>query len=178
MSRHLGNEYDENFLEKFENINIKIELFDRNVDDQDIALRSFGKRVKFCHLDGELIPKTDVEIEDQKELQEDQVVMEELRKVADSVIDMFKTEEDSPGNHHELGYKVPILDLALWVESVKLPAPGMVLVTSACPLVSTYVKWKLNQVIPMGWKRQQIRERSSRYFLSFIPSLQNQRGQS
>ena len=66
MSRHLGNEYDENFLEKFENINIKIELFDRNVDDQDIALGSFGKRVKFCHLDGELVPKTDVEIEDPK----------------------------------------------------------------------------------------------------------------
>ena len=51
--------------------------------------------------------------------------MEELRKVADSVIKMFKTETDSPGDHPELGYKVPILDMAVWVESTSLPAPGM-----------------------------------------------------
>ena len=109
VSRHLGNEYDELFLEICNKINIKIEMYDRYVDDQNTALRSFGRKVKFCPLDGELVPKTDDEIEVQKDLHEDQVVMEELRKVADTVIDMFKTETDSPGNHPELDFKVPIL---------------------------------------------------------------------
>jgi hypothetical protein len=59
-------------------------------------------------------------------MQDDVLVMEELRKVADTVVQMFKTEADSPGKHPELAYKVPILDLAVWVESVQLPAPGMV----------------------------------------------------
>ena len=58
-------------------------------------------------------------------MHDDVLVMEELRKVVDTVVQMFKTEADSPGKHPELAYKVPILDLAVWVESVQLPAPGM-----------------------------------------------------
>ena len=51
--------------------------------------------------------------------------MEELRKIADSMIPMLKTEADSPDRHPELGYKVPILDIAVWVEEERLPAPGL-----------------------------------------------------
>ena len=66
------------------------------------------------------------EVEDEMNMHDDVLVMEELRKVVDTVVQMFKTEADSPGKHPELAYKVPILDLAVWVESVQLPAPGMV----------------------------------------------------
>ena len=52
--------------------------------------------------------------------------MEELKKIADSIIPMLKTEADSPAMHPELDYKVPILDIAVWVEDEQLPAPGMV----------------------------------------------------
>ena len=118
-------EYDEKFLEKCESIDIKIELYDRYADDQDIALRNFGRTVKFCPLDGKMVDKTAAEVEGEVNTHDDVLVMEELRKVADTVVHMFKTEADSPGNHPELAYKVPILDLAVWVESVHLPAPGM-----------------------------------------------------
>ena len=51
--------------------------------------------------------------------------MEELRKIADTILDMLKTQVDCPAMHPELGYKVPILDLAVWVQEVKLPPPRM-----------------------------------------------------
>ena len=38
---------------------------------------------------------------------------------------MFHTEAAAPGNHPELSFKVPILDLAVWMDSQELPAPGM-----------------------------------------------------
>ena len=38
---------------------------------------------------------------------------------------MFHTEAAAPGNHPEIGFKVLILDLAVWIESQELPAPGM-----------------------------------------------------
>ena len=47
--------------------------------------------------------------------------MEDLRKIADTTI-----EADSSARHPELGFKVPILDMAVWVEKLLLPAPGLV----------------------------------------------------
>ena len=38
---------------------------------------------------------------------------------------MFHTEAVAPGNHPELSFKVPIMDLAVWMDSQELPAPGM-----------------------------------------------------
>ena len=101
MSRHLGNEYDEKFADKCESLEIKLELYDRYADDQDVALRNFGRLIKFCPLDGRMVEKSQAEIENEKETPDDVLVMEELRKVADSVMKMFKTEADSPGNHPE-----------------------------------------------------------------------------
>ena len=51
--------------------------------------------------------------------------MEELRKIADTCIEMLETEADCPSNHPELEHKVPILDLSVWVEKVHLPAPWL-----------------------------------------------------
>ena len=51
--------------------------------------------------------------------------MTELRKLADSIIPMLKTEEDFPSKHPELNFKVPILDMAVCVEDTKMAAPGM-----------------------------------------------------
>ena len=51
--------------------------------------------------------------------------MEELRKVADTCIDMLTTESDCPSNHPELGYKMPILDMWVSIKEVKVSAPWM-----------------------------------------------------
>ena len=52
-------------------------------------------------------------------------MMEELHKVADTVIEMLRTEADSPIHHPEVGHKVPIPDLTVWVEKTELSSPGM-----------------------------------------------------
>ena len=113
MSRHLGNEFDELFLDKCMSLEIKVEMYDRYADDQNIAARNCGREMKFCPLDGRMIAKTRDQIEQEHDKRDDELMMEELRKVADSIIDMFETETDSPANHPELGYKVPILDLCV-----------------------------------------------------------------
>ena len=117
-SRHLGNEFDELFQEKCVSLDIKIELYDRYADDQNVALRDFGRDLKFCPLDVRMKEKSLAEKEQDKDKRTDELVMKELRKVADTVIDMFKTEVDSPAKQPELGFKVPILDLSVRVEKV------------------------------------------------------------
>ena len=59
----------------------------------------------FCPVDGAMKQKSEVVIEDEKLIPEDVLVMKELRKIADTVMSMLKTEKDFPGNHPELGYK-------------------------------------------------------------------------
>ena len=62
-SRHLGNEFDDLFQEKCKILKIKMEVFDRFADDQNVALRNLGRDLKFCPLDGSLIKKSDTQIE-------------------------------------------------------------------------------------------------------------------
>ena len=51
--------------------------------------------------------------------------MIELKRVADSLMEGIETEYDCPSLHPELGNKVPVLDLAMWVEEVRVSAQGM-----------------------------------------------------
>ena len=83
-----------------------------------MALRDFGRDLKFCPLDGRMKEKSLAEEEQYKDKRTDELVMKKHRKVADTVIDMFKTEVDSPAKQPELGFKVPILDLSVRVEKV------------------------------------------------------------
>ena len=87
------------------------------MDDQNVMAWSIGRTVKFCPEAGEWMNKTGEEIEDEKEKREDELFMKELSKIADTTIVMLKTEADSPGQHPELNFKVPILDIAVWVET-------------------------------------------------------------
>ena len=125
ISRMIGSEYDELFVELCEKLAVELELYERFVDDQNVMGLSFGRTIKFCPEDGRMVNKTDLEIIEDRDKKEDEIFMEELRKIADSIIPMLKTEVDSPARHPELGFKVPILDLAVWVEEEELPAPGM-----------------------------------------------------
>ena len=115
LSRHIGNEFDELFLENVNKFGLEIELYKRYVDDQNIAGRSIGKETKVRLLTGYLVRKNVDEIENDKDKKLDELFMNELKKVADNTIEMLKTEADSPASHPELGFKLPILDLAVWV---------------------------------------------------------------
>ena len=72
-----------------------------------------------------MVPKSEEEVESEKDKREDEIFMAQLRKIADSIIPMLKTEEDFPSKHPELNFKVPTLDMGVWVEDTKMAAPGM-----------------------------------------------------
>ena len=48
ISRTIGQEYNELFLKKVEKMIIKVKLYDRHVDEQNIFGRSFGRSTKFA----------------------------------------------------------------------------------------------------------------------------------
>ena len=97
----------------------------RYVDDNSIFPRSIGRTMKFCPTTGCLVEKSEDEVKECENMTEDKITMEELRKVADTHIGMLTTEADSTSKHPELGNKLPILDMAVWVEEVSLHAPGL-----------------------------------------------------
>ena len=72
-----------------------------------------------------MVKQSEQAIESDKDLKGDEIVIIELRKIADSVIPMLSTEADYPTKHPELENKFPILDMAVWVEVESLTAPGM-----------------------------------------------------
>ena len=88
MSRYIGNEYDEIFLEKTEELYVDIELYERYVDDQNIAGWSIGRNVEFCRVDGKMKIKSDEDIENDTDKRDDELFMKELRKIADTVMDI------------------------------------------------------------------------------------------
>ena len=44
--------------------------------------------------------------------------MKEMKRIADTIIEHIETEYDCPSRHPELDHKVPVLDLAVWIEEV------------------------------------------------------------
>ena len=125
MTRIFGDEFDEIFEKMMIFLKLKNELYRRYVDDIDLMMRSIGRRVKFCPLAGAMVEKTYDEMKADETKQKYETTMEELRKVADTCNDMLKTESDCPSRHPELGFKVPILDMSVWLEQVPLAAPGL-----------------------------------------------------
>ena len=119
------------------------------MDDQDVIVRSIGRRVKFCPEAGVMISKSQQEIESEKDKNKDELFMAELSKIANSIIPMLTTEADFPSKHPELNYKVPILDMTVWVEDVKLSAPGM-------DDENTHTNCKEGECLPKGEPKQEI----------------------
>ena len=131
----MGNEFDDRFNKKLNSLNIKTELYQRYADDVDVVVRSVGREVKFCPMNGNLQSKTAKEVHDEIAIEEDAITMRELKKIADVMIENIETEYDCPSEHPKLGFKVPVLDLAIWVEEVDISSRGLVLqvLHNSCP---------------------------------------------
>ena len=125
IARHMGNEFDDLFKSQMTKLNINNELYQRYADDIDLAHRTIGRRTKFCPMAGNMVAKTEEEVAAEVDKEEDELAMMELKKVADSLMENIETEYDCPSLHPELDKKVPVLDLALWVEEVRVPAQGL-----------------------------------------------------
>ena len=126
VSRHIGNEFGELFNYQIVKLDIKQELYQRYADDIDEANRTIGRRLKFCPLVECMIHKELEQIEAERDIEEDELTRRELKRIADNIMANIETEYDCPTNHPELRRKVPVLDLAMWVEETQLSAPGMV----------------------------------------------------
>ena len=59
-------------------LKVELELYERYVDDQDVIVRSIGRRVKFCPEAGVMISKSQQEIESEKDKNKDELFMAEL----------------------------------------------------------------------------------------------------
>ena len=88
--------------------------------------------------------KTANEIQEESSQEEDEINMKEMQRIADTIIKHVETEYDCPSRHPELDFKVPVLDLGVWVEEIEVASPGLEVqelhvaatMTSACPLES------------------------------------------
>ena len=69
--------------------------------------------------------KTDLEIKSEEMKNEDEITMFEMKRIADTLMVNIETEYDCPSLHPELGHKVPVLDLAVWVEEVDVTSRGL-----------------------------------------------------
>ena len=157
----MGNEFDDLFNDKVVELGTKQELYQRYADDIDTALRSIGRGIMFCPLDGCPVNKPEDQVEAESDLQEDEITMREVQKVADNLLKNIETEYDCPSSHPELGNKIPVLDLAMWVETVKVSSTGIKgqEMHSGCdksdiclPLgESSENGWKENILLQLGW---------------------------
>ena len=91
----------------------------------DLAQRLIGRLIKFWPLDGCMVSKDEEQINSEAEIEEDELTMRELKKVADSLMENIETEYDCTSVNPELGKKVAVLDLAMWVEESYVSAPWM-----------------------------------------------------
>ena len=76
-----------------ETLGIKQELY---ADDINQAQRSIGRLIKFCPLDGCMLSKDEEQINSESEIEEDELTMRELKKVADSLMENIETKYDCP----------------------------------------------------------------------------------
>ena len=77
-SRHMGNEFDELFNDQVVKLGLKQEMYQRYADDIESALRSIGRRMMFCPLDGCMVNKPEDQVEREADLEEDELTLREL----------------------------------------------------------------------------------------------------
>ena len=111
--------WDKKFLKKLEELNINVKGYKRFKDDTNIILNPADRNVKFSG--GELVMKNIEEVEKESHLDIDEVTMNIVKDVADSIEDMIDTEVDFPSNKKNVG-KMPILDIVVWIKRIQTEA--------------------------------------------------------
>ena len=125
IARHMGNEFDELLTSLMTKVEVKCELYQRYADDINLVVRSVGRTSKFCPQAGKFVEKMQHEIRNETNMADDELSMREMKLMADSIMQNIETEYDCPSVHPELNFKVPVLDLAMWVDDVPTSAGGL-----------------------------------------------------
>ena len=95
-------------------VDIQVKGYKRFKDDTNIMLRPVARNLKY--FEGQMIPKTKEEIEEESNLENDEICMKTIKTVADSIEDMIETEVDFPTNKKNPEKKMAILDIKVWVQ--------------------------------------------------------------
>ena len=103
------NKYDEKPQSKQDKLKVKTKVYNRYSNDQDFVFRSFERRVTFCEESEKTIENNEQQIDDKKDKPVDKLVMNEVRKISDTVLPMLKTEVYYPPKHPELTTKYGML---------------------------------------------------------------------
>ena len=109
--------WDRKFLAKLKDINIQVKGYKRYKDDTNIMLKPIDRNLKF--VEGCLVAKNADETKKESNLEIDEISMNIVKNVADSLEDMIKTEIDFPSNSKNAVKKMSILDIQVWVEKVE-----------------------------------------------------------
>ena len=107
--------WDKKFLEKLKSLGINLILYMRFKDDTTIVTKALERGSKFEN--GKIVID-----EDKKKLDEeksaDEVTIEVIKEIAESIDDMIEFTVDFPSNKHKCG-KLPILDIQVCVNKNK-----------------------------------------------------------
>ena len=104
--------WDGKYLKKLEELNLKLIMYKRYVDDQNQLAKALAPGTRF--LENKLVV-VEAEVEMDKTIEPDRRTAAVYREVANSIVKMIKVEEDVPSFH--ANKKLPILDLEVWVEN-------------------------------------------------------------
>ena len=103
--------WDKQFKTKLEQINVRLKLHERYVDDTNLA----GKQTEIgARYDGENIVITEETINEDEGIPNDERTMKFLQAVANSIHPSIRVTIDYPSKYTE--GKVPMLDLRMWIQ--------------------------------------------------------------
>ena len=106
--------WDRKFLTKLQEINIHVKGYKRFKDDTNIMFEPIDRKLKY--ISGCLIQKSNEEMDKESKLETDDISINVIKQVADSLEDMVNTEIDFPSNSKNKEKKMAILDIKVWVE--------------------------------------------------------------
>ena len=100
------------YLNLLKDLNIKVYLYKRYVDDQNSGMKALKPGIRY--VDKKLVV-VEEEVENDKSIPADQRTAAVCREIANTIAPMIQLEEDVPSGHPN--GKLPILDLEVWVEN-------------------------------------------------------------
>jgi hypothetical protein len=114
VSRVVMGRWDRLFKMMMKEAKMIMWMFQRYVDDMNqVVMTERNKKM----VNGKIVMKNEEEVENEKEVPDDEVTMKLVREIADEVMEMIKTEEDFPTKHR--GGLLPILDLQVRMQGRK-----------------------------------------------------------
>ena len=109
--------WDDQFMRKCQDAGVLIEMYERYIDDGNICAEATEIGVRYNGETGQLDWSEAAMMEDEG-MEDDQRTAKVIKDIANNIHPMIVMEEDYPSKHTDR--RLPILDLACWVEDNQL----------------------------------------------------------